>query len=912
MNHRELKPLLTDLWRSSLQRDEDAEALLDYALSVVRAALLSRNPDYEKTTAIVVARTITSDLKLTPVFNDDRLYSIYKIVFERANTPSLQLYDRAFKEGFFHKNTNFYIGWLKECAVVEDYETRDKVVRLAIANVPQIIDNEEFESYKQCDKPDLNQTEAIFRNRRRSSISQLTARTAPEAPSAVPCGPKQRIRVPPAVLNGNSQEEFRIAYLADYFEDDDMDISINGESVAAPSGSARRQSMLKEPELFPIIEDAERSNNSQEGNVSGPSGKRAFPNSADMVPSPARAPVGPKTTRLESPKVPTTFSQSPGASFTTRIIQAATNIFCDQESSLANDEKPVQNLDENEGSRIRTRATSDEFRQPFAAIRVQEELAKTPSKTAAKISPLEKRRIEEDFSMAAPTRQSLLPGDLTMGFDVNEPTMAAPWRQNTGQRFVTTSSPLQSEKNQLSESLFIRRLEKEVAGIVEEEFNTDPALLMEAPSSEDDDDILGIGTTRKAPYRRRSIFAGRTSMVGKGSSSSSFSQKSAQPSSPKMDALTQDVKKIQIVNTDEVVQAPDADMTGVGLPTTVTSRINPWCAEVRRSVMAQFQAVNVHEIEEACVQLRVGSTMKVGGEEFAVEGLLGQGGFAKVYRARNLEDNATWALKYEVPSCAWEAYILEAIHCRAPSTIHPALMQIEEMYIFRNASLLVNEYLPYGNLLQCINRVSGDLSYPLTSFLFLQLAKVVKEIHAAGIIHGDLKPDNFMFIAKIPDSLSTRVDDLLEVSNILRVIDWGRAIDYASLPEGTTFHGRAGTKCFDCPEMMDGRPWTYQTDFFAFAASFYVASTRTYGNATNASNIYRFEKAIPRRRPEFAPLTEMFTMLLNIPSCAEMPAWDKIIELLTAALRAGFNGTQWVEAAKRYNASIEAHEKSNA
>lgn len=75
-------------------------------------------------------------------------------------------------------------------------------------------------------------------------------------------------------------------------------------------------------------------------------------------------------------------------------------------------------------------------------------------------------------------------------------------------------------------------------------------------------------------------------------------------------------------------------------------------------------------------------------------------------------------------------------------------MKIDDMYIFRNASLIVNEYLPMGNLLQCINNVSGDCSYTVVLYIFIQLARILKEVHAAGVIHGDVKPDNVMFIAK--------------------------------------------------------------------------------------------------------------------------------------------------------------------
>ncbi|CAJ0936925.1 unnamed protein product, partial [Mesorhabditis belari] len=207
----------------------------------------------------------------------------------------------------------------------------------------------------------------------------------------------------------------------------------------------------------------------------------------------------------------------------------------------------------------------------------------------------------------------------------------------------------------------------------------------------------------------------------------------------------------------------------------------------------------------------------------------------EVHRARN-DEGLTVALKYEVPSCAWEAYISQAVHNRVSTEISLAIMKIDDMYIFRNASLIVNEYLSMGNMLQCINNVTGE-------------------------------PDNVMFIGKLPEGLSLRADVLLSARPIIRLIDWGRAIDLSSLPGGTSFSGRAGTQCFDCPEMLNDRPWTYQTDHFSFAASLHVGIFKTYGKVVEDSNGFMFEKPLPRRRPKAPYIRGVMSQMLSIPSC---------------------------------------------
>merc|ERR1712048_583716 len=53
----------------------------------------------------------------------------------------------------------------------------------------------------------------------------------------------------------------------------------------------------------------------------------------------------------------------------------------------------------------------------------------------------------------------------------------------------------------------------------------------------------------------------------------------------------------------------------------------------------------------------------------------------------------------------------------------------------------------------------------------------------------------------------------------LQLIDYGRAIDTHLFPPGATFSSEdAMASGLECPEMLQGRPWTTQIDLFAAAA----------------------------------------------------------------------------------------------
>merc|ERR1719419_696111 len=41
-------------------------------------------------------------------------------------------------------------------------------------------------------------------------------------------------------------------------------------------------------------------------------------------------------------------------------------------------------------------------------------------------------------------------------------------------------------------------------------------------------------------------------------------------------------------------------------------------------------------------------------------------------------------------------------------------------------------------------------------------------------------------------------------------------------PEGTNFMAKVKTKGFQCQEMIEGKPWTYQIDYFGLLATIYI------------------------------------------------------------------------------------------
>ncbi|KAL5716315.1 cAMP-dependent protein kinase [Ranunculus cassubicifolius] len=170
---------------------------------------------------------------------------------------------------------------------------------------------------------------------------------------------------------------------------------------------------------------------------------------------------------------------------------------------------------------------------------------------------------------------------------------------------------------------------------------------------------------------------------------------------------------------------------------------------------------------------------------------LGEGSFAKVKFARNVQTGENVAIKILDKEKLFKHKMIGQIK-REISTMklikHPNVIRMYEVMASKTKIYIVLEFVTGGELFDKIAS-SGRLKEDEARKYFQQLINAVDYCHSRGVCHRDLKPENL----------------LLDANGVLKVSDFGLSALPQQVREDGLLHTTCGTPNYVAPEVVHSK-----------------------------------------------------------------------------------------------------------
>ena len=205
--------------------------------------------------------------------------------------------------------------------------------------------------------------------------------------------------------------------------------------------------------------------------------------------------------------------------------------------------------------------------------------------------------------------------------------------------------------------------------------------------------------------------------------------------------------------------------------------------------------------------MKIGQIIK---DRYEVIELLGEGGMAFVYKAKDMQLQRTVAIKTLKPNYVEQTTFVERFKREAQTAAnlnHPNIVQIFDWGI-EEEPYFVMEYIE-GNTLTSIIANKKTVSLGDTLFIGAQVANGLHAAHSQGLVHRDIKPGNIMITpggkVKVTDfgivSLQNEESDITKTGSIL------------------------GTASYISPEQAQGKSVSVESDLYSLGTVLYELIT---------------------------------------------------------------------------------------
>ena len=189
---------------------------------------------------------------------------------------------------------------------------------------------------------------------------------------------------------------------------------------------------------------------------------------------------------------------------------------------------------------------------------------------------------------------------------------------------------------------------------------------------------------------------------------------------------------------------------------------------------------------------------------YRLESLLGRGGMAEVWLARNEKDELV-ALKRTPDSSESEAHEALALEARAGERLsHPGIVRCLDFGQDESGPYLVLEYVDGPSLRERL--ASGPLPEEEAVAIGTAVLGALEAAHARGVVHNDLKPENILLGPDGP-----KVTDFEAAQSLTETLSLGRVEELTA------------TIAYLAPEVLQGASPSVASDIYSLGLTLYEA-----------------------------------------------------------------------------------------
>lgn len=217
-------------------------------------------------------------------------------------------------------------------------------------------------------------------------------------------------------------------------------------------------------------------------------------------------------------------------------------------------------------------------------------------------------------------------------------------------------------------------------------------------------------------------------------------------------------------------------------------------------------------------------------DRYRVDQVLGSGGFGVTYRVMDLKEKRAAAMKEYMPlDIAYRPLGSQEVRPISESkkgqyekfrqqfldeaqTIykfqgHPNIVEVRHLFYGNNTAYYVMEYITGMDLGRFLRNQGGRISWPMLRPIVAQVVSALKQVHASGMIHCDISPDNIFLM----NAGQVKLLDFGAARNTLR----GSA-------ESSVIIAKVGYAPYEQMRGKNMGPWT---DIYALAVTIYHCVT---------------------------------------------------------------------------------------